>query len=96
LGTESRLLGRLIWIEDANNHRTKYEYDKNSRRTVVELPEGQRSHTIYDAVGNIVSYTDFNRDTTNYLYDEQNRLLEKSFSDNSTVNYISAQRQLGS
>jgi len=83
-------LGRLIWQEDTNDRRTLYEYDKASRRTVVELPGGQSSSTSYDAVGNIVSYTDFDLDTITYVYDEQNRLIEKQFPNDSLVNYTYA------
>nr|WP_275994356.1 RHS repeat-associated core domain-containing protein [Argonema antarcticum] len=71
---------RLVWIEDANDHRTKYEYGKNGRRIATELPLGKKSYTTYDAVGNIYTTTDFNGDSISYQYDEQNRLIKKEFS----------------
>uniref|UniRef100_UPI00201224AD RHS repeat-associated core domain-containing protein n=1 Tax=Argonema antarcticum TaxID=2942763 RepID=UPI00201224AD len=71
---------RLVWIEDANDHKTKYEYDKNGRRIASELPLGQKSYTTYDAVGNIYTTTDFNGDSISYQYDAQNRLIKKEFS----------------
>jgi YD repeat-containing protein len=59
-------LNRLIWQEDAKDNRTHFEYDLVGRRTAVVLPEGQRSETTYNAVGNLTTYTDFNGDTTVY------------------------------
>ena len=53
----------------------------------MSYQEGQSSSTSYDAVGNIVSYTDFDRDTTTYSYDEQNRLIEKQFLNDSSISY---------
>jgi YD repeat-containing protein len=70
-----------LWVKDANQNKTSYEYDVLGRRTSTILPLGQRSTTTYDAVGNILSQTDFNRDTITYRYDELNRLLGKYFPD---------------
>jgi RHS repeat-associated protein len=80
-------LGRLIWIEDANDHKTAYEYDLNSRQTAVTLSLSQRSTTTYDAVGNVRSITDFNGDTITYSYNEQNRLIHKQLSDQTSVSF---------
>jgi RHS repeat-associated protein len=44
------------------------------RRTAVVLPMGQRSSTVYDAVGNAFKTTDFNGETAVYSYDPLNRL----------------------
>jgi RHS repeat-associated protein len=79
--------GRLIEVKDAEQNSTYYEYDKAGRRTVVELPEGQRSITTYDEVGNIKTYTDFNGEVTNYDYDPQNRLELKDLEDDEDVSY---------
>jgi RHS repeat-associated protein len=79
--------GRLIWQEDANNNRTSYEYDKLGRRTVVELPTGERSITTYDEVGNVATVTDFNGETIQFVYDEQNRLETKDLPDDVDILY---------
>ncbi|NER35201.1 MAG: RHS repeat protein [Oscillatoria sp. SIO1A7] len=80
-------LGRLIWQEDANDHRTNYEYDKSDRRTAVILPEGQRSETTYNAVGNVNTEKDFNGEITVYRYDEQNRLTSIDLPDDPDITF---------
>jgi len=83
-------LGRQLYQEDANDHRTSFEYDLVGRRTAVILPEGQRSLSTYNEVGNLATYTDFNDYnpelpddeqliTKRYEYDERDRLIEQSF-----------------
>jgi RHS repeat-associated protein len=80
-------VGNLIWIEDANDHRTNYEYDGIGRRTATILPLEQRSNTVYDAVGNVQTYTDFNRNTITYQYDSLNWMTSKQFQDGAKVTY---------
>ena len=80
-------VGNLIWIEDANDHRTNYEYDGVGRRTATILPLEQRSDSVFDAVGNLKTYTDFNRNTTTYSYDPMNWMTSKQFQDGSKVTY---------
>ncbi len=80
--------GQLIEVEDANHHITKYEYDKNGQRQATVLPLQQRSDSTYDAVGNLKSVTDFNRETISFdEYDENNRLLHKRFSDGTDIRF---------
>jgi YD repeat-containing protein len=49
------------------------------RRVAVVLPLGQRSTATYNAVGNILTQTDFNGKTTAFVYDSLNRLTAKQF-----------------
>jgi RHS repeat-associated protein len=79
--------GQLIYQEDALDRRTYYEYDSLGRRSATVLPLTQRSTMTYDAVGNLKTVTDFNGHIVTYLYDEQNRLTEKQFTDGSKVQY---------
>jgi YD repeat-containing protein len=51
------------------------------RRVAVILPLNQRSNTIYNAVGNVNTQTDFNGKTTAFVYDSLNRLSAKQFED---------------
>jgi RHS repeat-associated protein len=64
----------MVEHSDALGNRTRYEYDANGQRTAVVLPEGQKSVSTYDAVGNLKTHRDFNGVTTQYVYDERNRL----------------------
>jgi RHS repeat-associated protein len=48
---------------------------------------GQTSTTTYDAVGNVVSTTDFNGQTNTNTYDVDNRLIAQHFADGSTTTY---------
>lgn len=41
----------------------------------------------YDAVGNVQTYTDFNRNTITYQYDPLNWMISKQFQDESKVRY---------
>lgn len=74
--------GRLIWVEDANDRRTYYEYDKSDRHSATTLPEGQRSEIFYDSAGNVVSTTNFNG--TNIVYEYEYDLEGSNGSQNPT------------
>jgi RHS repeat-associated protein len=67
--------GLMISEIDALQHETKYEYDDRGLRTAVIRPGNQRSNTNYDIFGDVISYTDFNRVTTGYTYDNLRRLI---------------------
>jgi RHS repeat-associated protein len=73
-------VGNRISQADANQHRTKYEYDRLGRRAKGTLPAGQFETYSYDAGGNLQSKTDFNQHLTTYAYDSSNRLLSKTSS----------------
>ena len=44
-----------------------YEYDELGRRVTETLPLGQRASLAYDEVGRMVSATDLNGDTINFV-----------------------------
>src|SRR5262249_18645277 len=46
-----------------------------------------RSTAQYDAVGNVVSTTDFNGDTITFAYDERDRLVAKHYPDSTSVQF---------
>jgi RHS repeat-associated protein len=80
-------MGNIVAVKDAKERITQYEYDKLGRRIAVILPMGQRSEMSYDTIRNLKTQTDFNQNTTNYIYDARNRLTEKRFQDGSKVSY---------
>jgi RHS repeat-associated protein len=47
------------------------------------LPLGQRAISVYDAVGNLSLYSDFNGNLTSFSYDPLNRLTYEQYSDGS-------------
>lgn len=71
---------RLLWVKDANDNRTDYDYDGVGRHTSTILPEGQVAETIYDPVGNVVGYIDFNNLFTNYQYNPEDNFVPDSSS----------------
>jgi YD repeat-containing protein len=71
-------VGNRISQTDANQHRTKYEYDQLGRCAKRTLPAGQFETYSYDAAGNLQSKADFNQHLTTYAYDSSNRLLSKT------------------
>ena len=71
--------------DDMDNPRLNTLYDRGGRRRA--MPEGERSNSTYNAVGNLETHTDFNGKTTTYRYDAQNRLKDKDFEDDPSFHY---------
>lgn len=57
-------------------------------------PLGQKSLTVYDAVGNPIRTTDFNGEVILYQYNETDQLTQKEFADGSTVQLSYEEGQL--
>lgn len=70
-----------------NNHITRFKFDGVGRQTGIIRDLGQESFTIYNAVGNVISTTDFNGETITYGYNEAGLLTLKTFEDSTTVEF---------
>jgi YD repeat-containing protein len=66
---------------------TTFEYDGLGHRTATILPLGQRSESVYDAVGNVSETIDFNGSVIQYHYDEQDRLVSKKYPDSTILQF---------
>ncbi|GAB3955155.1 hypothetical protein GCM10028805_41840 [Spirosoma harenae] len=74
-------LGNLLKMTDANGHITKYTYDKNSQLIKETDPLGHSVGYSYDVNGNLSKRSDPNGNVVNYKYDGLNRLIEKSYNE---------------
>lgn len=87
--------GRPLASIDALGNRTEYQYDGAGRRiktmapAVIDARDGSTVHPAtsqaYDAVGNVVSRTDANGNTTTTTYDVLNRPRRTDYADGSFV-----------
>ncbi len=71
-------LGNRTSTTDANGRVTRMTYDALGRVTTRTLPRGQVEGLEYDAVGNILRKVDFNGAEIHFVWDENNRLLERA------------------
>src|ERR1043166_2934890 len=62
---------------DANNHTTRFEYDKLGHWIQRKLPGNQSELFLFDAVGNMTKHTNFDGKITQMDYDVLNSLLRK-------------------
>jgi len=84
--------GNLIKTTDREGHVVCYQYDDINRRTLMVQKIGDtdcdnideddiQTATEYDNVGNVTRLTDSNGNTTDYVYDEVNRLIKETYVD---------------
>lgn len=73
-------------VVDANDQRYTFAYDDLSRVVQAERA-GLTVEFTYDALGNRLTRTDFNRRTTNYSFDALNRLTTITYPDATQVVY---------
>jgi YD repeat-containing protein len=77
--------GELTAIYDATedytgaNHRLAYAYDTLGRVIEIDDPDGGTSYTTYDLVGNVETITNARGRTTEYEYDDLDRLTSIDF-----------------
>ena len=71
-------LGNRTSITDANGHVTRMTYDALGRVSTRTLPSGQVEGLEYDGVGNIIRKVDFNGAEIHFVWDENNRLIERT------------------
>ncbi len=87
--------GNLTGITDREGHKTCYQYDGINRRTKVIQKMGASpcsltafndivTATDYDNVGNVIRLTDAKGNSTDYAYDEVNRLDCETYADGTT------------
>jgi RHS repeat-associated protein len=78
------LYGNLIWVNDAEDNVTSYDYDGLNRQVCETIHIGEQDlhrQSRYDAWGNAISYTDrLNRSIT-YAYDALNRRTGETWCD---------------
>ncbi|MGE4170807.1 MAG: hypothetical protein AB7F28_08850 [Candidatus Margulisiibacteriota bacterium] len=68
--------------------KTMFSYDSNANLVSTTFPDGTQESNTYDVLGNLLSHTDPNGQTTRYdTYDSQKRPRTVSFSDGTLVNY---------
>ncbi len=76
----------LIALTDANNQRTRFEYDAVTGRLTKELrPMNQATTYEYDNLGRLQKTIDAKLHTTQYGYDAQSRLDTITYDDGKTV-----------
>ncbi len=82
--TEYDGAGQVVKQTDGNKHVT--EYKRNALEQVTEVIDPLKHKTVkeYDRAGNLESLTDPKGRTTTYTYDPANRLVEVSYSDETT------------
>jgi RHS repeat-associated protein len=79
-------LSRLTLLTDAINQQYQFGYDALGRQTSMTRAGVSMTYT-YDAVGNRTQRIDYNGATTNYAYDDLNRLITISYPDTSSATY---------
>ena len=67
----------LTSVEDANHHKTLYDYDVLSRLTKTTDALGVPTRMYYDANGNLTEVVADNGATTFYAYDTRNRRTQQ-------------------
>lgn len=76
---------RLTSVTDDNFHATTYLYDALGRSTKTTYADTKYVTRSFDQNGNVASWTDQNGSVVTNLYDEENRLYQRSISKGSGV-----------
>ncbi|WP_346837593.1 DUF6531 domain-containing protein [Microbulbifer sp. SAOS-129_SWC] len=74
-------------VAGADDQLVVFEFDRANRMTAQVNGEGDRSEYTYDGVGNQVTVTDGNGNTTSNTYDAANRLLTSTNAEGETTTY---------
>ncbi|MFD1985439.1 RHS repeat-associated core domain-containing protein [Mesorhizobium newzealandense] len=77
----------LASYKDRQNRLWTYAYDANRRLTKITDPIGSQTLFGYDGLDQLASLSDSNDNTTNWTYDVQSRLTQKTYADSSAVTY---------
>jgi RHS repeat-associated protein len=84
------LSGRLQSVTDAYNEKTSYAYNIPNLTTTITYPDNNTATMVYDSFGDLLTYdvngnkvsdTDALGNTTKYVYDALNRLVETDYPD---------------
>ncbi len=73
---DSVILDRVNSITDAENHVTYYEYYDNGAVKKITYPDSTWEQYSYDAAGNMTTKSDSEGNTTTYVYDANNRVIQ--------------------
>lgn len=75
-------VGNLIRITDANGHVTQFKYNAQNLPVARVDPLGNTTAFEYDNNGSLIQQTDARGVTTTYTYDALDRLISKSYPEN--------------
>ena len=78
---------KLLKQKDANGNEVNYAYDELGRMIETTLPLGMKNRYIYNRFNQIESYTDFNGQITKWEYDNEQRLKDKKYDDDTQETY---------
>jgi RHS repeat-associated protein len=77
--------GLLTEITNAIGLTKRFNYDHDSNVTTITDSQGNRTHAIWNELGNIIQRTDALGHQTNYQYDNKNRLSAILLPNNSSI-----------
>ncbi len=68
--------GNLVWLTDANQNTTHYEYNSLFGPTRITYPDGTAEQFTYDEMGNLTSKTDANGNVITFSYNDISQITQ--------------------